>query len=488
MGNGVGAAVAAIVVIVVVYLASVAFVQLEAPEVLGGAGSDPSNASEPAAAQAVTFDGPALAVTPSTFWAVSAHPGCPICFTSDPALGAFLSSTPVTWYRVGAGADACNMTLDVAYNSSGDDVGACAVNLASFKDWCYSLTPHCHSIVQLPGENNNSGIDSSDVAYLEGTIGLYPDYWAIGNEPSDWIHYDEPWASWQPSDHNAPTAVAYAVDVRNAIEAIRGVDPFARFVGIENSGVNPSFLQNVTRIDGSLISWVAYHTYPGGTGGPAHPTLSEFYSLLNGSTSIPETYAEVRNSTDKYCSNCSSLPISIGEYNGGTSNSTWTTYLDEFPNVIFTAASLTQALRNERLRLDLLRTRLRSILSVQRDDERADRCRDPVRHRVREDRARDRATRDGANVGDRSLVRRSDERLEGMATRSQREPHSHGRPRPEPSLPVRGRGDRDLLDERIRGSVGRGVELAAIRVRPSTAVSPAPRELLSVRGTSVRRT
>ncbi|MCI4324868.1 MAG: hypothetical protein L3K00_03150 [Thermoplasmata archaeon] len=345
MGNGVGVAIAAIVVIVVAYLASVAFVQLEAPEVLGGADPGQSNASEPVAGQAVTFEGPALAVTPSTFWAVSAHPGCPSCFTSDPALGAFLSSTPVTWYRVGAGADACNITLDVAYNSSGDDVGACAVNLASFKDWCYSLTPHCHSIVQLPGENNNSGIDSSDVAYLEGTIGLYPDYWAIGNEPSDWIHYDEPWASWQPSDHNAPTAVAYAVDVRNAIEAIRGVDPFARFVGIENSGVNPSFLQNVTRIDGSLISWVAYHTYPGGTGGPAHPTLSEFYSLLNGSTSIPETYAEVRNSTDKYCSNCSALPISIGEYNGGTSNSTWTTYLDEFPNVIFTAASLTQALR-----------------------------------------------------------------------------------------------------------------------------------------------
>jgi hypothetical protein len=345
VGNGAGAAAAAIVVVVLLYLAGVAYVELRDPQTVLGAGGDPANDTAPADAQAVVLDGPSIATTPSTFWAVSAHVGCPSCLTSDPALGAFLNSTPITWYRVGAGDDACNITLDAAYNASGDAVGACAVNLASFKSWCYSLTPHCHSIVQLPGETNNSGIDSSDVAYIEGTIGLYPDLWAIGNEPSNWEHYGEPWASWQPGDHNEPTPVAYAVDVRNAIAAIRGVDPSARFVGIENSGPNPSFLQNLTRIDGSLIDWVAYHTYPGGTGGPASPTVAGLYALLNGSASIPRTYAGVRNSTDKYCTSCSSLPISIGEYNLGTTNSTWDTFLGEFPGVIFLAASLTQALR-----------------------------------------------------------------------------------------------------------------------------------------------
>jgi hypothetical protein len=216
------------------------------------------------------------------------------------------------------------------------------MNVTALKVWCASRPGPCHTIVTLPGENNDSEEDASIASWVVHTVGFQPEYWAIGNEPSLWTHYGLPWTSWRAKDNRSATPLDYAIDVRNAVEAIRNIDPTARFVGLEAAGPDLApWFSAVAAIDGGLVSAIAYHQYP--NAGTSAPSLSQYYSPLTGPMNVSESYSRVQAAVAVGCAGCSSLPIQIGEFNGGP-GPTPPVFDEMYPGAVFIAASIAQAL------------------------------------------------------------------------------------------------------------------------------------------------
>lgn len=308
------------------------------------------SSSAPAAPQATSspspaalIAGPVVAKTPSTFWSVVVQTNNPSGVVSDPTVHSFLGSTPFRWVRYDSGTDQCNWATDTMYTDSGTVSGRCALNISALKTWCASLTPRCHAILTLPGENNNSVLDAAIARYIVTVVGFQPDYWAIGNEPTGWTHYGIPWLRWSPTDHSTPTALAYAVDVRAAIGAVSAVDPGAKFIGVEAAcPCNGNWFQAVMKVDGPLLSALGVHMYP--STGSTSVSLAQFFSPLNGATNVSNQYAEVRASIAGQCPTCSRVPILINEFNAGPGWSP-SNLGGTYPNAVFLAASVAQALR-----------------------------------------------------------------------------------------------------------------------------------------------
>lgn len=276
-----------------------------------------------------------------TFWSVVAQTSCSTCIATNPSVGKFLNSTSFNWIRYGQGADECNVTSNTYYSGTGSSSKPCQLNLAAFVRWCVSLTPHCHSILNLPGENNNSAEDAYTASYVVHTLHFQPDYWEVGNEPTGWTHYGLPWPKWQSGDNRRPTPVAYAWDVHAAIAAVTKVDPGAKFIGIETAcQCNGNWLQAVARIDGSQIAAIAYHTYPTTA---TQETLKQFYAPLASINNITNSYRQVRAAIAGQCATCGQLPIFINEYNAGPG---WTpsNWGGTYANAVFLAASTVQAI------------------------------------------------------------------------------------------------------------------------------------------------
>ncbi len=284
--------------------------------------------------------GPKVGVTPGTFWAISGHTTQARGWATDGTIQSYLNQSPFRWVRLGQGSDNCNITTNQEYNDSGVVTGGCDFNVSAFKGWCFSLNPHCHWIAQLPGENNNSGEDAYIAKWYVNTEGITPDYWSIGNEPSNWNHYGEPWTAWRISDNNAPTAIAYAVEVRNVIAAVKAALPSARFIGVEAAGpANVQMLRDVALLDGPNVSAIAYHDYPNAG---ATPTLAQFYGILT-TSNVSMGYSSVRSTISGQCPTCSTMPIFLNEWNSGPVV-TGSTYSQQYPDAVFLAASAVQAL------------------------------------------------------------------------------------------------------------------------------------------------
>jgi hypothetical protein len=273
------------------------------------------------------------------FWSINGDPGHTVAHGT---LGNLVNASPVRFVRVAAGADACNVTTGAFYSDNGVASPTCPMNLPKFKAWCYSLQPHCRSILELPGENNNSAEDASIASYIVRNLGFQPTFWTIGNEPEGWKHYGIAWSNWRTTDNSVASARGYAVDLRDAIDAVRPVDPGAQFIGIEADYYNePDWFQNIGKIDGGLISSVAYHLYP--YEGSLTPTLSALYAPLSGHWNVTNTYQTVRKELATSCPTCARLPIGIGEYNVGPVPIP-SPIESRYPAAVFTAASAIQAL------------------------------------------------------------------------------------------------------------------------------------------------
>jgi len=287
--------------------------------------------------------GSLVAVTPTTFWSLDLQTNNSTGVWTDPAVRTFLNETPFTWFRYGQDTEACNITVNVAYGANGTPSGPCNYNLTSFGEWCASQRPHCHSIIFLPGEANNSSQTAYTAAWVVRTLGFQPDYFNLGNEPSLWRHYGIPWTQWNVSDHSTPTPLAYAVDLHAAIVAVRAVDPAARFVGLEaDCACGPPWFREVVHVDGPMISALAYHSYP--SYGQANESLATLLAPLFSSSNITTSYPLVRSFISGRCPRCATLPIYLNEYNAGPG---WTpTALNgTYGNALFLAASTVQALR-----------------------------------------------------------------------------------------------------------------------------------------------
>ncbi|MCI4369277.1 MAG: hypothetical protein L3K09_06935 [Thermoplasmata archaeon] len=282
-------------------------------------------------------------MTPSTFWSTDLKTNNSSGIWTDPHVGAFLNQTPFDWSRYGTWTEECNISSDIQYGPNGSQRIPCAYNLTAFKLWCLSRSPRCHVIMPLPGENNNSREDASIAKFIVKTLGFQPDYFSVGNEPDLWKHYGIPWANWSYLDHRRPTPLAYAIDLRNAIGAVRAVDPSARFVGIEATCSCDSYqIGQVLHVDGPNISAVAYHSYPYRS--TVTPTLQKFLDPLVGAGNVTSTYQHVRAAVNRQCPSCSGLPVFLNEFNAGPG---WTpsVFNGTYANALFLAASSIQALR-----------------------------------------------------------------------------------------------------------------------------------------------
>jgi hypothetical protein len=262
---------------------------------------------------------------------------------TSPWLTSLLNETPFTYYSFGDAGESTNQVTDTAYASNGSVLAPSKSNDTNFIAFCREI--HCHSIMSVPAEINNTSMDAATVAYIEDTLGFHPDYWGIGNEPQAWTHYNIPWPEWQPTDASNTTPLAYAREVQQIVLAIRSVDPNARIIGIESadggSYNNSAWLDEVGAIDGPNLSAVAIHPYPDGTG-PTDPTNASFYAGLSSSIRFPNNYQGLSASVDAACG-CS-LPIWVGEYNSAL-NGTYAPFEDGYPEVAYIAAGLAGAMK-----------------------------------------------------------------------------------------------------------------------------------------------
>ena len=287
--------------------------------------------------------GPLLAVTPSTFWSLDLQTNNSSGVWTDPAVRSFLNQTPFTWFHYGQDTEQCNITANVMYANNGSVLGPCHYDLSAFASWCLGQRPRCHSVVFLPGEANNSSETAYTAAWAVRTLGFQPDYFNLGNEPSLWKHYGIPWTKWNSTDHSTPTSLDYAFDLHAAITAVRRVDAAAKFIGIESDcACGRPWFQDLIRVDGRLISAVAYHSYP--SFGRVNSSLAQYLAPLFSPGNLTTTFPLVRSYIAHQCARCATLPIFEQEYNSGPG---WTasSWNATYPNALFLGASVVQALR-----------------------------------------------------------------------------------------------------------------------------------------------
>lgn len=302
---------------------------------------------------ALLYGGPRIAVTPGEFWGINVFTSCSRCIVSNPAVGRFLNATPLAFFREGGGGDSCNVSSNTMYSPGGVASSPCQFDLKAFKTWCYSKSPHCRSVVDLPGENNNSNEDAYIARYVVLTVGFQPTYWTVGNEPTGWTHYGIPWKQWRTTDHRTPTPLAYAFDVKAAIARVKAVDPAAKFIGIQSAcACNTLWLEDVARVDGASLAMIAFHNYPSVLTSGTTETLGQFYQALDSPHNLVTRYAQVRQAIRNECARCATLPIAIGEYNAGPG---WapSNHGGSYANAVFLAASVAQAMRANVSQLDV---------------------------------------------------------------------------------------------------------------------------------------
>jgi hypothetical protein len=288
---------------------------VEPPAIAVGLHDPPNPSGEWSAAR--LSGGPPVAWTSGRFWGLVLQTTCPSCIASNASIDAFLDATPFTTFRLGQDSDRCNASAYLQYADNGSVMGPCSYDVPAFQQWCTARLPTCQSIIDLPAENNNSTEDASIARFIVEGVGFQPTYWAFGNEPMGWTHYGIPWSNWSVSDDSTPTPIAYALDVRAAIAAVKAVDPSGRFIGIEAAReCNWDYFEAVLRVDGPSLSAIAYQSYPS-TARITNETLLQFYDPLASPTNITTSYATVRADVAAWCDRCATLPTFVTEYDAG---------------------------------------------------------------------------------------------------------------------------------------------------------------------------
>lgn len=272
------------------------------------------------------------------FWGTNAQTATPTGIATDSGVGTLVNDSAVRFLRYGEGSDACDLLNNTQWSDSGSSTGGCLFDVSSLKAFC-GTGSRCHTVLTLPGEINDAPLDKSIASYIVTTLGFQPTLWSIGNEPDGWKHFNKLWWNWKTTDKQSPTALEYARDVQNATAAVLTVDPTAQFVGIEAScSCNKNFFQEVASVDGPNISEIAYHQYPTTT----TVTNANFLDPLDTGANVSTSYATVRADITGQCTGCSTMPISIDEYNHGPSTAA-PIQDSQFLDAVYMAASIAQA-------------------------------------------------------------------------------------------------------------------------------------------------
>lgn len=300
-----------------------------------------------------TLDGgPIVGNSSPTFWGVNLNFPCTTCSASHPAaLGPYVNTTPLTFFRAFVEGDSCNQTTNTEWSDSGTPSPGCGFNDSAFIHWCLSRVSPCESEFLLPGEINSTVVAVETVRYVEDVLHYHPTYWTIGAAPWDWTHYNEPWSTWKTTDDSRANASAYTAEVRDYVAAVRSVDPTIRVVADTGSWQALKTVASLTRYDASDLAGLSFFLYPGGRGFPG-ASLGDFYASLNQAGSghviegnISSNLGEWRNAMTEYCASCASLPVFIDQYNAALNASPYDSELASYPDAVYLAASVTQALK-----------------------------------------------------------------------------------------------------------------------------------------------
>ena len=303
---------------------------------------------QPSASTAITIL-PLSSATPipGTFWGINIEPGSAFSVTD----AKLLATTPVTYLRYPGGShvDQLNYTSGVITNKTG--VVTQAVTTPSvFVASCEAI--HCHAIMGLPAEIDSPATAAYYVKYVEKTLGFTPAYWAVGNEPSVWHHFDQPWSTWAKAPIKTETIAQYTAVLRSYAAAIHSVDPTTPLIAPSiGAGTNldntcSTWCGPVAAADGSLLAAISVHSYVAYPP-PASTSLGTFFSLLRTSpyalpTVVPRDRAIIAHNYS------GPLALALDEISTVPSatygEETFATYTGELYGGLFDAAQTTQLL------------------------------------------------------------------------------------------------------------------------------------------------
>jgi hypothetical protein len=237
-------------------------------------------------------------------------------------IGAFLNTTPVSEIRFGGSGDGYDPTTQTLYHPPRSGQGRYVAthevlwNLAWFKSWCRSTTPHCVWLSYLPGEENDTRAAIHTARWFHQVLGFAPTFWEFGNEPTLWTHYGKNISTWSTSDNRAVTAADYSVMVRNYIAAVSALYPGDQYVGVESACACNGLLAGASANAASAhFAAIAYHSYPSSS--TSSRQVGAFYGLLSSTADILSSAARFRQNIVASCSGCASVPVELGEYQAG---------------------------------------------------------------------------------------------------------------------------------------------------------------------------
>ncbi len=259
------------------------------------------------------------------------------------------NNTAITNYRFADATEASNLSSYVTWTagSTGGVSGPIQVNVTTDWQFCQEIRPKCVFTASLPGETNSTGDVRSALGFFQ-SHGIDPTYWAVGNEPDAWTHFNIPWASWKTSDASTPTATQYAKEVQTMVPIIRSYFPNAKVIGIENfECANDTWIRETELINGPNLTAVACHAYSANSADVAGAGLQQFYNVLlstgnNLATTVPNAEAAVNYE----CSDCHT-PVWVGENNaisGGDPSGNFNGYMASYPDFVLTGGNLMRAI------------------------------------------------------------------------------------------------------------------------------------------------
>ena len=264
------------------------------------------------------------------------------------ALGAYFNSTPITNFRIGGGGEQYDPTTDTYYSPppAGGQYTAhhtIGLNLTWLQSWCNSRTPHCDWLGYLPAEENDSKAALHVATWYHNVLGFVPTYWQFDNEPDHWTHYGKNRTNWSSTDHFAPSAIGYAVMVKNYIAMISAHFPNDRFVGIEAScDCDTALITTTAQVNMGHLAAMAYHSYPGPK--TTSSALGAFYAPLQTNMNLSNTQSHFRANINASCpSKCANILVQVGEYQSGPLF-VHSPYSYQYPGAVFFGASVIQGL------------------------------------------------------------------------------------------------------------------------------------------------
>ncbi len=334
-----------------------------------------------------------LTISPSNYtlspylWGTTVSARSPLLPNADSILAAASTST-IVWPGGAVGDDydpLPNATgvANLVYTPGSDVPVKATTTEAEFVSKCNLID--CHAIFELPGEIDDWRTALKIINYTEVTLGFHPIAWEIGNEPELWNVTGCPWTQWGTctGSTNPPE---YAGEVHSYITNITKYEPEPNsFIGIaatahdDGKYTDSEWIQNTTKIDGPLITGVAFHAYAAAVernyqyGALVPPNLTQFYGALNTGEGLPDRVANVTAAIDS-SDPTHSLGVYVTEIGSALSHFQYSNFSSEFSGGLSLGAQMIQAMDLNLTNVDLFASVLNtsnswfSLTGVERPD------------------------------------------------------------------------------------------------------------------------